>query len=253
MPEKRNASKKLRFVIALEFVVFSGFVVGINGAQWIGPTDSSSAIYRSGNVGIGVTGCPLTRLDIKNNSNGGLVRVSGLSSGIQIESQTNEARIVGRNADFTAYKSLALQVSGQGLALYLNGPNNNVGIGTSTPNASYKLQVIGTASADTLVTARLKINNWSLTAPDYVFGKDYHLRSLDSVEAFIKTNNHLPEVPSASAMKEDGVDLAGMNMTLLKKVEELTLYTIELNKAVEQQKAEIEEQKQAIEELGVEK
>ena len=63
--------------------------------------------------------------------------------------------------------------------------------------------------------------------------KDYNLRSINEVESFIKENNHLPEVPSAAAMKQNGVDLSEMNMTLLKKVEELTLYMIAQNKKIE--------------------
>jgi hypothetical protein len=79
----------------------------------------------------------------------------------------------------------------------------------------------------------LKINNWTIEAPDYVFEKDYKLPSLKAVEKHIAANKHLPGVPSASEMKKNGVDLSEMNMTLLKKVEELTLYMIEQNKKIE--------------------
>jgi hypothetical protein len=68
--------------------------------------------------------------------------------------------------------------------------------------------------------------------PDYVFAGDYHLPTLAQVEAYIKQNRHLPEVPSAKEMEADGVKVGEMNMLLLKKVEELTLYVIELEKKV---------------------
>lgn len=65
---------------------------------------------------------------------------------------------------------------------------------------------------------------------DYVFEPDYKLMPLAEVEAFTKSNKHLPEVPSAAEIEKSGLDLAKMNLILLKKVEELTLHTIELEK-----------------------
>ncbi len=71
--------------------------------------------------------------------------------------------------------------------------------------------------------------------PDYVFSDDYQLKTLSEVESFINANHHLPEIPSAVDIKEAGVNLAEMNKLLLKKVEELTLYSIELEKEVKRQ------------------
>jgi hypothetical protein len=86
----------------------------------------------------------------------------------------------------------------------------------------------------------LKVNDWTIEAPDYVFEKGYKLPSLKSVEKHIAANKHLPDVPSASEMKKNGVDLSQMNMTLLKKVEELTLYVIDQNKQIMEQNKKIE-------------
>jgi len=66
--------------------------------------------------------------------------------------------------------------------------------------------------------------------PDFVFNSDYKLASLYDVENFVNTNKHLPGVPSASEMTTNGVNVGDMNMTLLQKVEELTLYMINLQK-----------------------
>jgi hypothetical protein len=66
-----------------------------------------------------------------------------------------------------------------------------------------------------------------MNVPDYVFADDYALRPLADVQAFIDTNSHLPDVPSEADIKANGVDMTAMQMTLLKKVEELTLYTLE--------------------------
>ncbi|MBK8803595.1 MAG: hypothetical protein IPN71_16380 [Fibrobacteres bacterium] len=64
------------------------------------------------------------------------------------------------------------------------------------------------------------------TPADYVFEPEYTLAPLAEIEAFTKANKHLPEVPSAAEMTASGVDVAAMNMVLLKKVEELTLHAI---------------------------
>ena len=95
--------------------------------------------------------------------------------------------------------------------------NGNVGIGT-TAAPKYKLDVLGTIRANEIkVTAQ---------TADFVFEPDYNLRPLNEVEAFVKENKHLPEIPSAKQMEADGVNVAEMNKLLLQKVEELTLYAI---------------------------
>ncbi|RDI09810.1 hypothetical protein [Flavobacterium sp. AG291] len=74
---------------------------------------------------------------------------------------------------------------------------------------------------------------------DYVFAPDYKLMPLEEVEQFTKENNHLPNVPSASEMVNNGLDVAKMDAKLLEKIEELTLYLIEQNKQIDVLKAEI--------------
>ncbi|MCK9421796.1 MAG: hypothetical protein M0Q38_04300 [Bacteroidales bacterium] len=107
--------------------------------------------------------------------------------------------------------------------------NGNVGIGI--PNTyGYKLAVNGTAICEEM-KIKLK-NHW----PDYVFNKDYNLPGLQEVDRFIQTNNRLPDVPSAKEVSENGFNVGEMNALLLKKVEELTLYIIALQKEVEQLK-----------------
>ena len=81
---------------------------------------------------------------------------------------------------------------------------------------------------------------------DYVFEEDYELRSISEVEAYIKENGHLPEVLSTTEVKEQGLDLVDMDITLLKKVEELTLYIIDQEKRMLQQEARIRELEQRL-------
>lgn len=75
---------------------------------------------------------------------------------------------------------------------------------------------------------RIDLNNWS----DYVFLPSYNLKPLQEVELYIKKHGHLENIPSEEEVLKKGIDLGEMNRLLLEKVEELTLYTIELNKKI---------------------
>lgn len=76
------------------------------------------------------------------------------------------------------------------------------------------------------VEGALRIKNWEIAVPDYVFEPGYALPPLGEVEAFVGAHGHLPEVPPAAELARDGMDAAGMLLMLLKKVEELTLHLI---------------------------
>ncbi|WP_282079634.1 tail fiber protein [Aquimarina algiphila] len=105
--------------------------------------------------------------------------------------------------------------------------DGNLGIGTKTPDS--KLTVKGKIHAE-----EVKID-LSVPAPDYVFTKDYYLLTIEEVQQHIKENGHLPNVPSATEMETNGVELGLMNMKLLEKIEELTLYTINQEKKLQEQ------------------
>jgi len=97
----------------------------------------------------------------------------------------------------------------------------NVGIGTSNP--AYKLAVNGTIAAQEVIVTN---TGWS----DYVFRRDYRLRPLTEIDAYIHANHHLPDIPSEAEVKEHGVSVAEMQTKLLAKIEELTLHLINADK-----------------------
>ena len=118
---------------------------------------------------------------------------------------------------------------------------------------------IGTTAPDELLTVKGKIHTQEVlvdldgaVAPDYVFENyfqgtsetmpEYRLISLKELETFIKKNNHLPQVPSAETMQTEGISLKEMNMILLQKIEELTLYTLQQQKEIDALKAQIAKQ-----------
>ncbi len=111
----------------------------------------------------------------------------------------------------------------------------NIGVSTAKPDPAYKFSVNGK-----MRVKEVKVEaNWA----DYVFDDAYRLRSLKEVEAYINDNKHLPDVPSATEVKENGINVGESNAMLLKKIEELTLYMIELKKELGMQQAEIDDLK----------
>ena len=81
----------------------------------------------------------------------------------------------------------------------------------------------------------------SVPGPDYVFEPDYDLQTLKELAKYIKQNKHLPEVPSANEMEEEGIELSKMNILLLKKIEELTLHLINQEERIEELEKKLEE------------
>jgi hypothetical protein len=98
--------------------------------------------------------------------------------------------------------------------------DGSLAIGT-TDARGYKLAVAGRTITEEVVV-KLQ-GNW----PDYVFEKQYKLTTLSELEQYILNNKHLPDVPTASEVNQNGLNLGEMNAVLLKKVEELTLYLIQ--------------------------
>jgi hypothetical protein len=112
--------------------------------------------------------------------------------------------------------------------------NGFVGIGTATApsDTATKLAVKGTIRA---IKLKVTQTGWA----DYVFEKDYKLMSLTELEAYIKKHQHLPGIPTTATVEKNGTDVAEIQATLLKKIEELTLYIIEQQKQIEELKKQM--------------
>lgn len=186
----------------------------------LGSTVNSSQLIgqRSGNVGENTI---INRLWTYRDANSNNWYASRLHDGISIDNSFKTP-----NLDTKTWWERDpldnIQSWGNNSETYLTINKGNVGIGTSSPNN--KLDVNGT------IHSREVNVDLNFPAPDYVFASGYKLRSLEEVEKYVKENSHLPEIPSAKEFEQNGIYLAEMNMALLKKVEELTLYMIEMKK-----------------------
>jgi len=182
---------------------------------------SSMFIATNGNVGVGSLNDPQYQLDIGNR-----MRIrsgsGGSTAGVWLNNPTNTAPIafMGIADNFTA--GIYGNVSGWGLIMNVN--TGNVGIGTLNP--TNKLSVNGDIRSKEVV---VESTGW----PDYVFDKKYTLNPLDEVEKFIAQNKHLPNMPSAKEVEEKGLHLGDVQKRMMEKIEELTLYVIELKKEIE--------------------
>jgi hypothetical protein len=174
-----------------------------------------------GNVGIGTTS-PVAKFHIVD-VNGG-VFFDGANAAYNRFKSTDIAPTVPKPLLISA------QLSGTTPDIYVN-TSGNVGIGTMNPAA--KLTVAGDINSREV---RVTVD----AGADFVFENNYNLPSLDAVDKYIKENKHLPEIASADEMKKEGINLSEMNIKLLQKIEELTLYTIQQEKKNDQQSLEIE-------------
>ncbi|MDP4209194.1 MAG: hypothetical protein Q8928_10310 [Bacteroidota bacterium] len=215
----------------------------VNGKAWLGAHNASLNAWSDlimqtggGNIGIG-TASPAYKLDVN-----GTFRVTSNS-----ELFGGSNKIYGNNDPNNYYLGHYVVYGSDGLDIHWHGgvrlgdytgnvmqiSNGQIGIGTSTP--AYKLDVIGTIRA-----REIKVD---LTGADFVFEKNYKLMPLTELEQFVKEQKHLPEVASAKEMEKNGTDLGNLNTKLLQKVEELTLYTIDQQKQIDELKRQIQELK----------
>jgi hypothetical protein len=208
------------------------------------PAGDILTLSASGNVGIGtsnasqkveVNGNFLQNaensafgIDAQANARFGVIKKIGQYS--MIASDVSSPILFGQTNQNGIFTNIASATLTERMRIAANG---NVGIGSSSP--SEKLTVNGT-----IYGKEVKVD-LSVPGPDYVFEKDYSLTSLDELKSYIEANKHLPEVPSAKEMEQNGINVGEMEMLLLKKIEELTLHLIQQNLRITEQTTIIEQ------------
>lgn len=192
---------------------------------WVG-TREGLRVTSQGNVGIG-TSKPAVKLQIQGKPGfAPTVRLESAAnddSTIELSSPDYQWALTNRNSMDDSFQIWDGISHKERLVINTNG---NVGIGTTHP--AEKLSVNGTVlSKETIVSTAA--SRW----PDFVLQRDYGLMPLDELEQFIEENGHLPGIPTAEEVGDDGVALGEMNAKLLQKLEEQTLYTLQLKKEIE--------------------
>jgi len=200
-----------------------------------GAVQAQNTFPATGNVGVG-TSAPTYRFTVAG---------AGVALGVDNSSVFMAKNAAGTYENFLTprwsdnfmylnYGSGGLRIRNNAQVVMMTIDNaGRVGMGAA-PNANANLTVKGTILTEQ-VRVRLQAN-W----PDYVFLASYRLAPLAEVEQYIRTHGHLPNVPSAAQVQQEGVELGAMNARLLEKVEELTLYLIEEKKAREREVAALE-------------
>lgn len=193
--------------------------IGSNNSYLSLNTASNTRLYinSQGYIGIGTTQ-PKSRLDVN-----GTFRISGSAHFIFAEAGGSGVINFGNNGEGDLYfRSLPTggDINSFNQLMILTN-DGRLGIGTWTPG-SYKLAVNGGIRAKYIDVE----TGWS----DFVFEQGYNLMTLEDLEQYIKDNGHLPDIPSAEDVAQNGVNVGESLSKLLQKIEELTLYVIDLKK-----------------------
>ncbi|MVM36442.1 bZIP transcription factor [Spirosoma sp. HMF3257] len=227
---------------------------GLQNATAIGygaqVSQSNSVILGAGaNVGIGNT-APGNKLEITQGTTGysGL-RLTNLTSSFVPASAASKFLTVNASGDvYLATYSAGARVgaelwSASGLYLQNNSEGGVIiGSGIDKTPSDYNLFVSKGILTEKVKVAIKNTDDWS----DKVFAPTYQLQPLHEVAQFIKENQHLPGIPSAIEVVEKGIDVAKMDAKLLEKIEELTLYSIQLEKANQMQQQQRQQDRQEL-------
>ncbi|WP_425237726.1 fibronectin type III domain-containing protein [Ulvibacterium sp.] len=191
--------------------------------SWTGATDDTAVtayrIYKDG-----VLEAPL--------GNVSTYQVTGLTAGTSYNFTATALDAAGNESSVSNAVSVTTNSSGGGGSTVWNEANSvasytgNVAVGTATVPNGYQMAIDGK-----LITEEVKVQlsgNW----PDYVFSAEYRLPTLEEVQKHITEKGHLVNIPSASEVEAEGIELGEMNKLLLEKIEELTLYILKMDKEI---------------------
>ncbi|KQR70903.1 hypothetical protein [Pedobacter sp. Leaf176] len=196
-----------------------GFAISHQGQQRVYLSINGDSYLNGGKVGIGTT-APQELLELKSSTPVQSFHMPGVASYKLGINSNGKFKIAGMDNSFGGH---AGSFEGSNVQLLVMDRNGNVSIGTeSTPE---KLSVKGKIRAHEI---KVEMANW----PDYVFEHDYKILGLNELDAYIKANKHLPEMPSAKEAEANGIALGELVKLQQKKIEELTLHLIEKDKQI---------------------
>ena len=212
----------------------AGLSSSANGFIMLGNGTGTSLVMDNNEIMVRNNYSSVSTLSLQNN--GGELAVGGRTT---INKDGEALKLNGNNPGISffqngVFKSFINQ-SNSGLFVGVNGGNlqldatGQVAIGNVIPAASaYKLTVTGK-----IICEELKVKLVSSIWPDYVFDKKYKLPTLSYLENFIEKNKHLPNIPSAAEVEKNGIEVGDMQKKMMEKIEELTLYIIDLQKQID--------------------
>lgn len=203
------------------------------------PSNALNIEATTGDVGIGDTS-PDAALDVERSD--GTAQILVEETSVSVAPRTLLALRNNGSANFELEDTSVTEGDNTGRVWKIK---NDAGalLFTTAPGGAGELEMSLTADGHVEISGNFISVGTTLAVPDYVFGAEYELRPLSEVRSFINANRHLPEVPSASEITEKGLDMTTMQMTLLLKIEELTLYALQQNDMIEAQYSVIEEMK----------
>lgn len=169
----------------------------------------------TGKMGYGIAD-PLAKIQVVNGSDVSLTTHGYMMLGA----------VTGNNVIFDSNEIMARN-NGTASSLVLQNDGGSVRIGSVAVPAGYKFAINGKMICEE-VKVKLASGGW----PDYVFADNYDLKPLSQVEQFIEQNGHLPNIPSAAQLEKNGLEVGDMQKRMMEKIEELTLYIIQLEKKV---------------------
>jgi len=223
-------------------------IFGVKNSATDASIIQAMTIQRGGNVGIGTTS-PTQNLSVTG-------RFTIAPTGVTPDDAYNGNVIITKPANSGQYINMIRQgIVPWSIGMVYNTSNFAIGTSTSTDasftNPAFVITAdgkigIGTTIPDQALTVKGKIHTNEVIidvlypiVPDYVFKPSYKLMPLHLVEQYVKTNSHLPEIPSADEITKNGLSIGDMQNKLLQKIEELTLYMIEQQKQIEDLKLQL--------------
>lgn len=216
----------------------------LNNATAIGSdakVSISNALILGNNANVGIgTSAPANKLEITSTvDNQSGLRFTKLKSNSQTSAANNVSLSVDANGDVILVPSALAASPWKTAAKNVSQTDTSqriiIGAMPSTIPGNYKLYVSNGILAERVKVALKSSDKWS----DYVFADNYTLRPLKDVEAYVKEHKHLPGVPSAQEVVDQGIDVAEMNAKLLEKIEELTLHMIRQEKIITHHQREL--------------